>query len=304
MTRNDNRPITIVVVSGKGGTGKTTVTAALAYLAQRAVVCDADVDAANLHLILKPRVVESRDFFGSEMACIDEALCTDCGVCLDTCRYDAIVSDPYRVIDSFCEGCAACTYVCPVDAISMKPHQSGELFLSRIEFRGNDEAGGPMIHARLGIAEDNSGRLVSEVRKAADEAAAQEDRRIVIVDGPPGIGCPVIASLTGANMALVVTEPTVSGVSDLTRILELCGHFHISARVIINKWDLNEEQCREIEDVAEAHGATIIGRIPYDEGVIDTISRKKTVIAAGPESIADEIRSIWERVTGEIDTIM
>jgi len=297
MTKNDNRPITIVVISGKGGTGKTTVTAALADLVQDAVVCDADVDAANLHLILNPQVIETRDFFGTELATIDEDVCTGCGACLDACRYDAIAPDPFRALQSFCEGCAACTYVCPVDAITMNPHQAGELYLSRIK-------SGPMIHARLGIAEDNSGLLVSEVRKAADETAESDHLGKILIDGPPGIGCPVIASLTGANMALVVTEPTVSGVSDLTRILELCGHFRISARVIINKWDLNEEMCRAIEDVAEAQGARVIGRIPYDEEVIETISRKKTVIEAGPESIAGEIRSIWERVTEEINTAM
>ena len=293
MKKSDNRPFTIVVVSGKGGTGKTTVTAALAALAQNAVVCDADVDAANLHLILKPEVVETRDFFGTQLAYIDESLCTGCGACRDACRYDAIVPDPYRVVDSFCEGCAACQYVCPVDAVAMNPHQAGELYLSRIET-------GPMIHARLGIAEDNSGLLVSEVRKAADESAESDHLGIILIDGPPGIGCPVIASLTGANLALVVTEPTVSGVSDLTRILELCGHFNISARVIINKYDINEELCHKIERIAEDAGGKVIGRIPYDERVIESISREMTVIEAGPESIAQEIRSVWDRVTGEI----
>lgn len=293
MKKSDNRPFTIVVVSGKGGTGKTTVTAALAILAQNAVVCDADVDAANLHLILKPEIVESKDFFGGELASIDENLCTGCGACLDACRYDAIVPDPYRVVDSFCEGCAACFHVCPVDAVSMEPHLSGELYLSRIET-------GPMIHARLGIAEDNSGRLVSEVRKAADESAESDHLKVILVDGPPGIGCPVIASLTGANLALVVTEPTVSGVSDLTRILELCGHFRIPSRVIINKCDINEDMCREIERIAEDAGGRVIGRIPYDERVIESITRETTVIEAGPESIATEIRSVWNRVTDEM----
>jgi len=293
MKKSDNRPFTIVVISGKGGTGKTTVTASLATLAQNAVVCDADVDAANLHLILKPQVMETRDFFGTELASIDEALCTGCGACLDACRYDAIAPDPYRVVDSFCEGCAACIHVCPVGAVSMNPHQAGELYLSQIET-------GPMIHARLGIAEDNSGLLVSEVRKAADETAENDHRGIILIDGPPGIGCPVIASLSGANLALVVTEPTVSGVSDLTRILELCGHFRIPTRVIINKWDINEELCREIERIAEDAGGEVIGRIPYDERVIESISQKTTVIEAGPESIAREIRSVWNKVTDEV----
>jgi len=296
MKKSDNRPFTIVVISGKGGTGKTTVTAALAVLAENTIVCDADVDAANLHLILNPQVLETRDFFGTEMASIDETLCTGCGECLDACRYGAIAPDPIHVVESFCEGCAACFHVCPVSAVSMKPNRCGELYLSRIE-------SGPMIHARLGIAEDNSGMLVSDVRKAADEMAESDHLGMILVDGPPGIGCPVIASLTGANLALVVTEPTVSGVSDLERILELCGHFRIPARIIINKWDINEELCRTIESNAKATGAQVIGRIPYDERVIESISKQMTVIAAGPESIAQEIRSIWDRVTDEITNI-
>ncbi|MBN1883110.1 MAG: 4Fe-4S binding protein [Deltaproteobacteria bacterium] len=300
MKKSDNRPFTIVVVSGKGGTGKTTVTAALSILAENIVVCDADVDAANLHLILKPQVIESRDFFGIKLASIDESLCTGCGECLDACRYDAIVPDPIRVVESFCEGCAACFHVCPVNAVTMKPHQAGELYISRIASHSDGRTDIPMIHARLGIAEDNSGLLVSEVRKSADEMAETDHLETILIDGPPGIGCPVIASLTGSNLALVVTEPTVSGVSDLERILELCGHFRIPTRIIINKCDINEELCRTIERVAEDAGGKVIGRIPYDERVIESISRKTTVIEAGPESIAREIRSVWDRVTGEI----
>ncbi len=286
----------VVIISGKGGTGKTTVCAALSNLLKNKVVCDTDVDAANLHLILKPQVHETRDFFGSERAVVDRDICTRCGACTDTCRFDAFVLDAEgypRVRDEFCEGCAACLQVCAPEAITMVPHKSGELYIS-------ESSVGPMVHARLGIAEDNSGRLVSEVRKAAAGIAKERGHSTVLIDGPPGIGCPVIASITGTNLAVAVTEPTVSGAHDLMRILELAAHFEVPALVVINKFDINREMSDTIAREAEKAGAPVIGMIPYHEGVIDAIRNGKSLIQQGPEEVKREIIAL----AGEIQKRM
>ena len=279
----------IAIVSGKGGTGKTVITAAFASLANNKVMADADVDAANLHLILSPDVKESRDFVSGEVAEIDQDICTMCMECVGACRFDAIDGDPLVVIDEFCEGCAACFYVCPVDAIKMREHESGKLFISETRM-------GPLVHAKLGIAEDNSGKLVSEVRKVANAVAGEKDLGLVIIDGPPGIGCPVIAALTGVDLAFVVTEPTISGVFDLKRILELTSHFDIPTLVAVNKFDINIENSRSIEAEARKLGARVVGEIPFDEGVIESIKGGKSIIEAGPAEVRDEIVRIWGEV--------
>ena len=282
----------IVVISGKGGTGKTTVTAALAQLMEQKVVCDTDVDAANLHLLLAPRVHETRDFFGSERAVVDPAECSRCGRCVEVCRFDAFALDEDgcpHTRDEYCEGCGACVLVCGPGAITMNPHKSGELFLS--------ETGvGPMVHARLGIAEDNSGRLVSEVRKAAAGIARERGLSSVLIDGPPGIGCPVIASITGTSLAVAVTEPTVSGAHDLERILSLTAHFEVPTLVVINKFDINREISDAIELEAAGAGSPVIGRIPYHEGVIDAVRRRKSLVEGGPPMVKEEIISIAREI--------
>jgi len=283
----------VVIISGKGGTGKTTVTAALAHMMERKVVCDTDVDAANLHLLLSPTVKETRDFFGSERAVVDPKKCTRCRRCIDACRFDAFATDeegyPY-VLDEHCEGCGTCLQVCGPLAVTMTPHKSGELYISETN-------AGPMVHARLGIAEDNSGRLVSEVRKAAAKIAQDRGLSTVLIDGPPGIGCPVIASITGTNLAVVVTEPTVSGAHDLMRILSLTAHFEVPALVVINKFDINTKISGEIERRAESAEAPVIGKIPYHEGVIDAVRKRKSLIEWGPEEVKKEIVSL----SGEIE---
>jgi MinD superfamily P-loop ATPase len=289
MKKDTKKTKQIAIISGKGGTGKTVITAAFSGLAERKVMADADVDAANLHLILSPDVKVSRDFVGGEVAEIDQDICTMCMECVEACRFDAIDGDPLVVIDEFCEGCAACFYVCPVDAIKMREHESGKLFISETRM-------GPLVHAKLGIAEDNSGKLVSEVRKEANAVAKERDLDLVIIDGPPGIGCPVIAAITGVDLAFVVTEPTVSGVFDLKRILELTSHFEIPTLVSVNKFDINLENSRSIEDEARKLGARVVGEIPYHEGVIESIKEGKSLIEAGPDEVRDEIIRIWDEV--------
>lgn len=283
----------VVIISGKGGTGKTTVCAAISHLLNSKVICDTDVDAANLHLLLRPQVKETKDFFGSERAVVDRKKCTRCRRCLDTCRFDAFDTDAEgfpHVRDEYCEGCGACLQVCGPSAIKMIPHKSGELYLSETKV-------GPMVHARLGIAEDNSGRLVSEVRKAAAKIAQERKLSTVLIDGPPGIGCPVIASITGTSLAVAVTEPTVSGAHDLTRILALTAHFEVPALVVINKYDINTDMSEKIKREAESTGSPVVGEIPYHEGVIDAVRKRKNLIEWGPEEVKREIIALY----GEIE---
>ena len=295
--REDYKIRQLVVISGKGGTGKTTLCAALSHLLEKKVVCDTDVDAANLHLLLSPQVKETRDFFGSERAAVDRGKCTRCRRCVDTCRFDAFVFDtdgfPY-VREEYCEGCGACLQVCGPLAVKMIPHKSGEFYLSETNV-------GPMVHARLGIAEDNSGRLVSDVRKAAVKIAQERKLSHVLIDGPPGIGCPVIASITGTSLALAVTEPTVSGAHDLMRILSLTAHFEVPTLVVINKFDINTDMSEKIEREAESAGAPVVGKIPYHEGVIDAVRRKKTLIESGPVEVKGEIIGIFEEIKKRLD---
>lgn len=283
----------IAIISGKGGTGKTVITAALATLAERRVICDCDVDAANLHFILKPDIKETRDFIGGELARIDGDKCTSCMNCVEVCRWDAIDGEPLTVTEEFCEGCAACFYVCPSDAIVMDENKSGELYVSDCRF-------GPMVHAKLGIAEDNSGKLVSEVRKEALAIAEEKGLDTIIIDGPPGIGCPVIASITGADLVMLVTEPTVSGAHDLKRALELAARFNITAMVIVNKFDINREIAKSIRRESESLNARVVGEIPYREEVIDSIREGKTLMEEGPSDIKDEIVKIWEDMEREL----
>ncbi len=255
----------LVVTSGKGGTGKTSVTASLASLWGDKVICDCDVDAADLHLVLSPRVLEEHPFSGGSQARFERDACAVCGRCLDLCRFDAIVpSDealcPERIDEFACEGCGLCAEVCPRGAITLVPSENGRWFVS-------DTRHGPLVHARLGPAEENSGKLVTLVRREARRVAGERGVNVLLVDGSPGIGCPVIASITGATRLLVVTEPSVSGIHDLDRILELAGRLSVPAAVVVNRWDVRSEGYQEIERVCDARDAGILGRIPYDPNV-------------------------------------
>ena len=283
----------LVVISGKGGTGKTSVTASLAVLAENAVLADCDVDAADLHLVLKPQIKEKHIFKSGHEAVIDAEKCSGCGICVLYCRFKAVYAEEnasgetcIHVDPVACEGCGVCVAFCPEKAIAFPERTCGEWMIS-------DTRCGPMAHARLGVAAENSGKLVSLVKREAHRLAEQTKRGLVIVDGPPGIGCPVIASLSGASRVLVVTEPTVSGEHDLARVLKLAAHFEIPAAVSVNKWDLNEEMSERIESLSGQLGAEVVGRIRYDKGVTAAQIQKKTVVETGTAAAADII-DVWK----------
>ncbi len=283
----------LVVISGKGGTGKTSLTASLAFLADHALVADCDVDAADLHLLLPPRIREKQPFYSGREAIIRPADCISCGLCLAYCRFDAVRmkgstsgSALFSIDPAACEGCGLCVHYCPTGAIDFPERLCGEWMIS-------DTRIGPMVHARLEVAAENSGKLVSLVRRQARELAEKEGFKLIITDGPPGIGCPVIASLTGANQVLVVTEPTLSGEHDLGRVLGLARHFDLPAAVCVNKWDLNPEMTERIESKARLSGAQIVGRIRYDSGVTRAMMEAKSAVETGTPA-AEDIRQIWQ----------
>lgn len=284
----------LVVISGKGGTGKTSLTASFAVLAGRSVIADCDVDAADLHLVLNPQPLERHEFFSGREASIRPEACAGCGACREACRFDAIVPSGtvFRVDPSSCEGCGVCLRVCPAQAIDFTERLCGEWMVSRT-------AHGPMVHARLGTAAENSGKLVSTVRREARRIAEKEGIPLLLVDGPPGIGCPVIASITGASHILVVTEPTVSGEHDLDRVLSLARHFDIPASVCVNKWDLNPGIAERIEENARRRGAVPVGRIRYDRGVTRAQIQGKAVVEFDA-ACAPDIREVWGKIVSNL----
>ncbi|MFZ3138192.1 MAG: ATP-binding protein [Thermodesulfovibrionales bacterium] len=277
----------ISIASGKGGTGKTTLTAAFAHLADNAMIADCDVDAADLHLILTPDIIRQEPFYGGQLPSIDYDRCTQCGLCEQQCRFGAIQA--VKVDPVSCEGCGVCAYVCPEQAISMKERLSGNWFLS-------ETREGWMVHARLGIAAENSGKLVSMVRQQAKELAEKEKKNLVIIDGPPGIGCPVIASIGGVNLVLVVTEPTLSGIHDLKRILEVATHFNIPAMVCVNKCDINAENTLAIEGYCAGKGIAIAGSIPYAPEVTKAMLNGLSVVEYPCAQVTVEVKRIWRKV--------
>lgn len=279
----------IVIISGKGGTGKTTLTAAFCALAADAVFCDADVDAADLHLLLQPTIKEQHEFIGGSKAVIVAERCNQCGVCKELCRFAAISAE--LVVDQIlCEGCGVCVDLCPEKAIDFPEQLCGHWFHSNTRF-------GPLVHARLGIAEENSGRLVHLVRKEALQLAEEENKKLIITDGPPGIGCPVIAAIGGASLLLVVVEPTLSGRHDLERVLDLAAHFKVPARLLINKYDLNADMAQAIEAAASERDVLCVGRIPFDPVFTRAMVQGQTIFEyAGAEERQQELRTIWTRV--------
>ncbi|HOO53633.1 MAG TPA: ATP-binding protein [Methanothrix sp.] len=277
----------LVVISGKGGTGKTTMTASLASLAEGvAVVADCDVDAPDLHLILKPEILETFDFLGLQTARIDPEKCAECGECEKACRFDAI--HDFRVDPRGCEGCKVCTIVCPSDAVTMVDSVSGHAYVSKTRF-------GTMVHADLFPGEEASGKLVTMVRELAIKVAEREKKDLVLIDGSPGIGCPVIASITGTDIALVMTEPTISGAHDLERILGVAKHFGVEPLVVVNKYDLNLDMTEEIDRLCHELGVDLAGKLPFDPGVVEAMISGKTLVEVkGP--VGDAIRSVWDRI--------
>jgi len=279
----------IVVISGKGGTGKTSLTAAFASLADNMVLCDADVDAADLHLLMAPNILQRADFQGGGIAVIDRDKCTECGLCRQLCRFDAI-SEDFIVNKIDCEGCGVCVDFCPEEAVGFPRRTCGEWYISDTRF-------GPMVHARLGIAEENSGKLVTLVRQEAKKMAETKGLDLLITDGPPGIGCPVIASIGGASMLVICTEPTVSGLHDMDRVAQLAAHFKVPAVICINKFDLNEDQTVAIEEHAQKNNIPVIGRIPFDPVFTKAMIQGKTIFEYdGTSTTGASIKQIWNRI--------
>jgi MinD superfamily P-loop ATPase len=278
----------ITVISGKGGTGKTTIVASLAALAKgRAVFADCDVDAPDLHLILHPEVKERRSFLGIKRAFIDLSLCSDCGECQDRCHFEAIHD---RAVDPLaCEGCGLCQFICPARAVAMVDRPSGYAYISETRF-------GPLVHADMFPGEEASGKLVAMVREMAQGVAEHLNLELVLIDGSPGIGCPVIASLTGADLALIVTEPTLSGVHDLDRILGVAEHFGILSLVCINKYDLNPDAVENIEEICRDRGVEIIGRLPFDTTAVDAMVASRAVVEMDGGPMGDAVKSLWRDV--------
>jgi MinD superfamily P-loop ATPase len=288
----------LVILSGKGGTGKTSLSAAFAELAShkdspvRAVIADADVDAANLELVLSPKILERDDFWGGKVAEIDSQLCTGCGTCEEVCRFDAIYTESglFAVDTIACDGCAACVYQCPEKAIHMHGQIAGEWFFSESRY-------GPLFHASLIPAQENSGKLVTLVKQNALHFARDAQRELVLVDGPPGIGCPVISAASGANLALIVVEPSMAGIHDMRRVFETTGHFQIPALVCINKADIYAKGAAEIKSFCQAEDIPMIGEIPFDLSVTEAMVKGKPVTEYAPEAPASmALRNIWSQV--------
>ncbi|OGR21961.1 MAG: (4Fe-4S)-binding protein [Desulfobacula sp. RIFOXYA12_FULL_46_16] len=279
----------LVILSGKGGTGKTSITAAFASLARNMVLCDADVDAADLHLILNPDFKETMEFKGGHEAVINPDLCTQCGRCIEVCRFGA-VKDTFEIDPIDCEGCGVCVDLCPEKAINFPETVSGQWYISGTRY-------GPMVHARLGIAQENSGKLVSLIRGEAKKLATKNNLDLILTDGPPGIGCPVIASIGQATAILIVAEPTVSGIHDMERVGQLSKHFNIPAMVCINKYDLNPDQTQKIEELAQKADIAVVGRITFDPTFTEAMIEAKTIFEYNHTSQAGkEVRQIWDRV--------
>jgi len=278
----------LVVLSGKGGTWKTTIVASFAALAQGKVMVDCDVDAADLHLLLQPEVQENNEFWSGQTAFIDKKFCTRCEVCETVCRFGAIRN--FKVDPVSCEGCGFCYHVCPDNAIRMKDNLAGRWFISETRY-------GPLVHARLGIAQENSGKLVAVVRQNARRIADERGLHFILSDGPPGIGCPVISSLSGANLALLVTEPTLSGMHDLERVLGVCRHFGIKAFVCINKYDLNQENTSQIEGYCQGQGVQVISKLPFDNVVTEALVRCLPVVEYSEGRVSQEMKALWEKTS-------
>jgi MinD superfamily P-loop ATPase len=284
----------LIIISGKGGTGKTSLTAAFASMAGNKVLCDADVDAAELHLIMDPKVKKQSDFRSGNTADIDEKRCTQCGLCQDLCRWKAI-NDGFEVNPIECEGCSVCVYFCPEKAINFPENTCGEWFVSDTRF-------GPMVHARLGIAEENSGKLVTLVRQEARKLAEEKDLDLILTDGPPGVGCPVIASIGGASAVLIVTEPTVSGKHDMERVAQLAEHFKVPAMICVNKYDLNLELTNDIKDYVKENRIKWLGQIPFDPIFTKAMVQGQSVFEYNTNSAAgNAIKIIWQTLSNKLD---
>ncbi len=282
----------VVVLSGKGGTGKTSIVGAFAALAGEKVLSDCDVDAADLHLLLSPTPLEEHEFWSGEVAVIDPEKCTQCGLCQEICRFDAI--HDYTVGRVGCEGCGFCARICPAGAIQMRDNLAGHWFISETRF-------GPLVHAKLGIAQENSGKLVHLVRQKAKEVAVSKGLEVTINDGPPGVGCAVISSLSGAGLACIVAEPSVSGIHDMERVLQVCRHFSVPALVCINKFDINEEGTEQVERYCEQQSVAVVAKIPFDTRVTQAQVQGVSIAEFTDDpSLVGPIEAAWHAVSARV----
>ena len=283
----------IVVISGKGGTGKTSLTASFAYLEKsNCALGDCDVDAANMHLLLDADFNHQEDFYSGEVALIDEDICTNCGECKEVCRFDAIhvIDEQHRVEPISCEGCWYCSRVCPTEAISMNVQKAGDFYISATK------AGAKMAHAKLGFGAENSGKLVTKVKKEAKKLAETGQKEFLLIDGSPGTGCPVISSLSGANLAVLVTEATISGLHDLKRVYELVKTFNIKAACIINKFDLNAGVSEAIEAFLAEENIPLVAKLPYDETFTKALAQAQTIVEYGESGLSTKLEESWENI--------
>jgi MinD superfamily P-loop ATPase len=292
----------LTIISGKGGTGKTSITASFAALAENAVIADCDVDAPDLYLILNPDIITKENFIGGSVAKIKPGHCTACGKCEELCVFDAVFFDgpgngtypkTFRIDPISCEGCGVCAWFCTEKAIDFKPGVKGQWFTSKTIH-------GTMVHAKLEAAEENSGKLVNKVRNSAKDIAENSQADVILIDGPPGIGCPVIASVTGVDMVLVITEPTLAGEHDLKRIIALSEHFKIPIGIAVNKWDINEEITQGIEKFAQENGIDVLGRIRYDRSVTEAMIQKKSVVEYTASGVSQDVKLLWENVVDKL----
>jgi len=283
----------LTILSGKGGTGKTTIAAAFAVLARNAVLADCDVDAPDLHMLLHPEVIKTQEFKGSKIAVIDKTKCVNCDLCREKCRFDAI-TEAIEVDPVACEGCGVCAALCPEDAITLAERVSGYAYISKTKY-------GFMAHALLSPGEANSGKLVTLVRQNARVLSEKENSDLIVIDGPPGIGCPVIASVTGVDAGFVVTEPTMSGIHDLKRALQLLEHFNVTPLVCVNMYDINKDNTEKIVSFCRENNVEVVGKIPFSPKVTEAMVNGKTIVEYSPRgAVAKEIARVWEKMSSSI----
>lgn len=288
----------IVVISGKGGTGKTSISASLAALAgQQAIIADCDVDAADMHLLMQPKTLHSEIFYSGFQAIINSDACTNCGLCEEKCRFDAIheKNNTYEVQAINCEGCGLCEKICPVHAINMVDQESGKVFHSTIR------TGTTMVHAKLSIAAENSGKLVAKVKKDAKEIAEKENKEYIIIDGSPGIGCPVVSSLSGAKYALIITEPSKSGLHDMQRVIEVAQKFRIPIGVIINKSDLNEQVKDSIYHLLKENNIKLLAEIPFSKLFTQAMLKGITIVEEETNDLKELLSTVWETIKKQLN---
>ncbi len=284
----------LVIISGKGGTGKTSIVGAFAAIAENKILVDADVDAADLHLLLNPEVMERHDFISGREAIINEEKCIQCGECITLCRFGAIDEETFQVNSLHCEGCGVCVHFCPEKAIDFPEKLCGQWYVSNTKY-------GLMVHAQLGIAEENSGKLVSLVRQKGRELAEEKGIDLILTDGPPGVGCPVIAAVGNASAVLIIAEPTVSGRHDLERVLELSNFFNVPAMVCVNKFDLNRKIAIEIEKFCDVNNITFIDHIPFNPEFIHAVANGQSIIERGDEDLTQLLKIMWEKITNKLE---